>query len=54
MKKALSHSTDFMNSIDLDNATYEKEVLKLLEKFSAESENKVTEVSSGTPSTSIA
>ena len=55
MKKALSHSTDFMNSIDLDNATYEKEGLKLLEKFSSESEIKVAEVnSSNTPSTSIA
>ena len=54
MKKALSHSTDFMNSIDLDNATYEKEGLKLLEKFSTESESKVPEVTPGKTSTSIA
>jgi phosphate uptake regulator len=31
MKKAISYSADFMQSIDLDNATYEKEGLKLLE-----------------------
>lgn len=36
MKKALSYSSDFMRSIDLDNATYEKEGLKLLEKFNDE------------------
>lgn len=36
MKKALSYSTDFMRSIDLDNATYEKEGLRLLEKFTME------------------
>jgi hypothetical protein len=41
MKKALSYSTDFMKSIDLDNATYEKEGLKLLEKFNLESEVKI-------------
>jgi hypothetical protein len=33
IKKAISYSSDFMRSIDLDNATYEKEGLKLLEKF---------------------
>lgn len=31
MKKAISYSADFMQSIDLDNATYQKEGLKLLE-----------------------
>jgi hypothetical protein len=31
MKKAISYSADFMQSIDLDNATYEKEGLRLLE-----------------------
>jgi phage shock protein A len=41
MKKALSYSTDFMRSIDLDNATYEKEGLKLLEKFNLESQAKM-------------
>lgn len=35
MKKAISYSSDFMRSIDLDNATYEKEGLKLLEQFEA-------------------
>jgi phage shock protein A len=42
MKKALSYSSDFMRSIDLDNATYEKEGLKLLEKFNLENEMKVS------------
>ena len=37
MKKALSYSSDFMNSIDLDNATYEKEGLKMLESFNPDS-----------------
>jgi phage shock protein A len=37
MKKAISYSGEFMRSIDLDNATYEKEGLRLLEKFQAES-----------------
>ncbi|HEY5749409.1 MAG TPA: hypothetical protein VIU12_25250 [Chryseolinea sp.] len=31
MKKAISYSSDFMKSIDLDNATYEKEGLKMLD-----------------------
>lgn len=31
MKKAISYSADFMQSIDLDNATYEKEGLKMLD-----------------------
>ncbi len=31
MKKAIGYSADFMQSIDLDNATYEKEGLRLLE-----------------------
>jgi cell division FtsZ-interacting protein ZapD len=31
MKKAINYSNDFMRSIDLDNATYEQEGLKLLE-----------------------
>jgi hypothetical protein len=37
MKKAISYSTDFMQSIDLDNATYEKEGLKLLESVNPDS-----------------
>jgi hypothetical protein len=49
MKKALSYSTDFMRSIDLDNATYEKEGLKLLEKFSLETETKVSSSEASKP-----
>jgi phosphate uptake regulator len=37
MKKAISYSADFMQSIDLDNATYEKEGLKLLESVNPDS-----------------
>jgi hypothetical protein len=37
MKKAISYSSDFMQSIDLDNATYEKEGLNLLESVNPES-----------------
>jgi phage shock protein A len=33
MKKAISYSSDFMRSIDLDNATYEQEGLKMIEQF---------------------
>ncbi len=42
MKKAISYSTDFMRSIDLDNATYEVEGLKMLETFDVEKELKLT------------
>lgn len=42
MKKAISYSSDFMNSIDLDNATYEKEGLRMLEEFNPESEFRLT------------
>jgi len=41
MKKAISYSSDFMKSIDLDNATYEKEGLKMLDTFNPESEFKL-------------
>jgi hypothetical protein len=41
MKKAISYSSDFMRSIDLDNATYEKEGLKMLETFNPEREFKL-------------
>lgn len=34
MKKAISYSSDFMHSIDLDNATYEQAGLRLLESVS--------------------
>ena len=42
MKKAITYSTDFMQSIDLDNATYEKEGLKLLESVNPESGYKLS------------
>ncbi|SKC72733.1 hypothetical protein [Ohtaekwangia koreensis] len=42
MKKAISYSSDFMRSIDLDNATYEKEGLRMLETFNPENEFKLT------------
>lgn len=42
MKKAISYSADFMQSIDLDNATYEKEGLKLLESVNPESGYKLS------------
>jgi hypothetical protein len=41
MKKAISYSSDFMRSIDLDNATYEKEGLRMLESFNSDSELKL-------------
>jgi hypothetical protein len=46
MKKAISYSSDFMKSIDLDNATYEKEGLKMLDNFNPDSEFKLTTSSS--------
>lgn len=49
MKKALSYSSDFMRSIDLDNATYEKEGLKLLEKFNMENDSKMASGASANP-----
>lgn len=44
MKKAISYSTDFMRSIDLDNATYEVQGLKMLETFDSDKELKLTTV----------
>lgn len=41
MKKAISYSADFMRSIDLDNATYETEGLRMLETFDPEIELKL-------------
>ncbi len=41
MKKAISYSSDFMKSIDLENATYEKEGLKMLDRFNPDSEFKL-------------
>jgi hypothetical protein len=42
MKKAISYSTDFMRSIDLDNATFEVEGLKMLEAYDSDSELKLS------------
>jgi hypothetical protein len=41
MKKAISYSTDFMRSIDLDNATFEVEGLKMLESYDSDRELKL-------------
>jgi hypothetical protein len=49
MKKALSYSSDFMRSIDLDNATYEKEGLKLIESFSGDTEFRLKSSTTSTP-----
>jgi hypothetical protein len=49
MKKAISYSADFMRSIDLDNATYEKEGLRLLETFSNDSDFKLSSAHTNTP-----
>jgi phage shock protein A len=38
MKKAIGYSADFMRSIDLDNATYEQDGLKMLESYNPESD----------------
>jgi len=42
MKKAISYSSDFMRSIDLDNATSEQQGLKLLESFNPDKELKLS------------
>jgi hypothetical protein len=42
MKKAISYSSDFMRSIDLDNATFEVEGLKMLEAYDSDSELKLS------------
>ncbi len=41
MKKAITYSSDFMRSIDLDNATYEQEGLKMLESFNTNNDFKL-------------
>jgi uncharacterized protein (UPF0254 family) len=42
MKKAISYSTDFMRSIDLENATFEQQGLQMLENFNPEEQLKLT------------
>ncbi|MFN0048477.1 MAG: PspA/IM30 family protein [Cytophagales bacterium] len=41
MKKAIGYSADFMRGIDLDNATFEKEGLKMLDSFSSDESFKI-------------
>jgi hypothetical protein len=41
MKKAISYSSDFMKSIDLDNATFELQGLQMLETYDSEKELKL-------------
>jgi phage shock protein A len=53
MKKAISYSSDFMRSIDLDNATYEKEGLKMLDTFNPESAFKLAPSSHSNASTTV-
>jgi len=45
MKKAIGYSADFMQSIDLDNATYQQEGLKLLESVNPDSGYKLNSTS---------
>jgi hypothetical protein len=42
MKKAISYSTDFMKSIDLDNATFEQQGLQMLENFNPDEQLKLS------------
>lgn len=48
MKKAISYSSDFMRSIDLDNATYEQEGLRMLESFNPENELRLVQTTKST------
>lgn len=49
MKKAISYSSDFMKSIDLNNATYELQGLKMLEQFNPETELRLENTKSVAP-----
>jgi len=42
MKKAISYSSDFMRSIDLDNATFEQQGLQMLENFNPDNDMTLT------------
>ncbi|OFY99301.1 MAG: hypothetical protein A3K10_03090 [Bacteroidetes bacterium RIFCSPLOWO2_12_FULL_31_6] len=41
MKKAIDYSSDFMRSIDLDNATFEEQGLKMLEEYNPDTQFKL-------------
>jgi uncharacterized protein (UPF0254 family) len=49
MKKAISYSTDFMRSIDLENATFEQQGLQMLENFNPEEQLKLTTTNTTMP-----
>lgn len=49
MKKAITYSSDFMKSIDLNNATYELQGLKMLEQFNPETELRLENTKSVAP-----
>lgn len=49
MKKAINYSTDFMRSIDLENATFEQQGLNMLENFNPEEQLKLTTGTSSMP-----
>jgi hypothetical protein len=53
MKKAISYSSDFMKSIDLNNATYELQGLKMLEQFNPEVELRLENTKSVAPQNTI-
>jgi hypothetical protein len=53
MKQAISTTSDFMKSIDLENATYEIEGLKMLEQFNPDHELKLNATSYSEASKSI-
>lgn len=50
MKKAIDYSSDFMRSIDLDNATYELQGLQMLEEFNPDTEFSLNDQSKSTNS----
>jgi phage shock protein A len=49
MKKAISYSSDFMRSIDLDNATYEQEGLKMIEQFGSDDQFRLQHSTNAAP-----
>ena len=42
MKQAITHSSEFMRSIDLENATFEESGMRFLETYDADAELKLT------------